>query len=422
MKIPEDSSISKKVTLLCMIIGIFIVILYVSYLSGKSLLSSSKEDNKVFVTTVEESKLVSDIPVYGVLKPEKITSVIALVKGTVTEIHARAGDHLSKGDPIISIANPHIVRKFEEMKLLQLEQETEHQKLLIKLNQDEETLINQLAMATLEYQLVQVEQEAKQELFQKNIISRIAFKKIKLQTAQGKGKESLAKSKLNSFYIIKEKQIETSKLRLKQAEQKVALSELDKNSLVIKANMKGVLNDLNDDIQLGNQIMEGRAVGQITDPKKLYAELEISSAYISDVQIKQSVALNIKGSHMKGTIKRIAPNVLHNKVKVDVVLIGELVNTARANIEVTGTLILKETELSLTSEKPQFIHQKNKYYQLYVKSKNQLAFELKQVKVGSVSGNKMELLDGVKAGDLILISVPKELQGERYISLEQLSV
>jgi len=421
MKIPADKTLSKKVTFIVGITATIIAILYTSYLSGKSLLASTEDNKSVFITKVEESTLVSEIPVYGTLKPIKVTSVIALVKGTVTEIHVRPGDQLNKGDAIISMANPRMVRKYEEMKLSLLEQQTEHQKLLIGLDQEEALLKSQLHMAGLDHQLAQAEEEAQQELFKLNIVSKIKFKKIKLQTAKEKGRLSLAKSKLGAFYTTEENQIATSNFRVEQVKQKLALALFDKNSLIIVANIAGILNDLNEDIQLGSQITEGNAIGQITDPSKLYGELEISSAYIADVALGQGVKINVKGKDMRAVVKRIAPNVVQNKVKVDITLIAPLVNTARPNIDVTGTIVLKETLLSLISDRPQKIRQKNESYQLYVKENNQHKFELKQVKVGDFNDKKMQILHGAKLGDSILITVPEALQGQQVISMEQLN-
>lgn len=410
MKIPQDKSSYRKVSTPLLVIGVLVIIAFTGNYMWSSLVNGTTTKQKLHTATVSLAPLIDDVSAYGLLKPQKVTSLIATVQGTIRQIDARPGALVEKGDIIMQLVNPLLQRKHEEAELAVLEQRAEQEKLKIRLAQKRRTLANGAKMALSRYRLALAELAAKKQLVDKKIVSTLDFEKATLAVEQANLARQLADEELNAFKQTKTIELNLADIHLSKAQKKAHIASQNISNLTIRAEMKGVLIDLDEGVQTGQLVQAGKALGLVADPASLYAEVQVGASDAPRLTQGQSVKLSVKGTPIEGSVIRISPNVRENQVQVDVALTGALPQVARSYIEVSAKIVIDSFEKGLLAKRPSKVKNAHAMYSLYVKTPGVADFELSEVKIGALSNKHMQILQGVSQGDLILLSEPENFR------------
>lgn len=422
MHIPKDHSNLAKLRTK---IGVVIVLLLVATLSAftwQSLIASTKKEQPVFTEVVRSGSLEQKVSAYGSLKPMRITSLISQVDGRIREVKVRPGAYLKKGQAILELVNPRLQRRQEEAELSLLEKQAEIEQLNQQMADELLQAKSEYRLSSLQRELVMAEMAAKQKLLEKSIISALDFKKAELEVEQVALRCQMAEEKLATLERSQLAQLKAAGFALDRVRKQYEMVKQDVSDLVIRAGMDGILNEMQEWIQPGANIDAGQALGNISDPSSLYAEIRISAADAPAVSIGNEVRLNIKGRELFGIVNRIAPNVEENQVKLDVELQGSLPDTARPNIELNAVVITSAYQAGLLARRPEHIRAPHQSYDLYVFMPDKNKFVLTKIQVGEISDKEMQILSGLHQGDNFLLSVPVRFNGQQSISKEDLNV
>lgn len=391
--------------------------LWTSLASSRQVLANGTKD----LSIVRQAPLEQTVRAYGQLKSGNASSVIALVSGRVEQIFVRPGKQVYVGDALVKLVNVELEQELEQAQLSLLEQQAQLLALNAQLEQEYLLIENELALSKGEYSLLSSELLAREELYKNNIVSKLDFERSQNELYQGELAVQLAEKKLLSHQKSSTAQEKTGELRLAQAERHLSIAQKSLEKLTIKANLSGVLTDLDSSLQLGTQINANHLVGQIADTQHLYGEMFVDAASARFIQADQLVKLNIKGQEMLGQVESVSPIVEENQVKVDVALNSKLTTTAKPNIDVFGEIIIQSLDSGLIVERPNFVDRPNTTYQLFVLPKNSEYYLLANVKVGIFSDKIMQISNGMQIGDQLVMSVPEGWQGKKRIKRSNVS-
>ena len=106
---------------------------------------------------------------------------------------------------------------------------------------------------------------------------------------------------------------------------------------------------------------------------------------------------------IKGRVSRIDPAVLNGTVTVDVRLEGELPGGARPDLSVDGTVEIERLADVVFVGRPVF-GQPNSMVSLFRLDMDGREASRVQVKLGRTSVNTIEILEGLKVGDQVILS------------------
>lgn len=417
MEIPADRkrliSGRNKTLFLCFTL---IVLLLSGFLSTKSTQSSVAPSS----ATAKTGILSHQIAAFGVLVPMKVQSLIAMTEGRVLQLQQRPGDILIAGQAILQLVNPRLQRQLEEQELALQAQQAEFLLIEQQLEQDQLQLKHDLQLALAEQQLLQTQLAAKQELFRQQIVSALDFAQSEALLAQAKQKVSLAQEKLKGFEKASFNRLAAAKLNRQRAEKQRDIAQQDVQVLLISADIAGQLIALDETLKPGSQVVAGQALGQVAEPGQLLAELRIGAVDAALVRPGQRVTINIKGKPMQGHVSWVSPNVVDNFLRVDVALSGKLPDTARANIEVKADIDVASHEQTLLSDRASYIQKPQQRQALFVWDVATAQYQRREVLIGMLTQRQMQLLDGVTAGEQILLKVPIELLNATLIKPEDL--
>jgi HlyD family secretion protein len=155
-------------------------------------------------------------------------------------------------------------------------------------------------------------------------------------------------------------------------------------------------------VERGQQVGPGTNLARVSDPTRLKAEIRISETQTKDLVPGQQADIDTRSGHVKGHVSRIDPASRGGTVGVDVTLDGALPPGARPDLGVDGTIELERLTNVLFVESPAF-GQENSTISLFKVLPTREAIRT-PVKVGRRSVQFIEVVDGLREGDRVVLS------------------
>jgi HlyD family secretion protein len=175
--------------------------------------------------------------------------------------------------------------------------------------------------------------------------------------------------------------------------------------LQVRAGITGVLQRLGDDqpLRIGQHVAAGAPLARIANQTKLKAEVKIAETQAKDVQLGQAAAIDTRNGIVAGHVARIDPAVQNGTVTVDVALDGPLPAGARPDLSVDGTITLERLDDVLHVGRPVGV-QANGPARLWKLIDGGAGAIRVPVRVGRTSVDTIEVIEGLGAGDQIIVS------------------
>jgi HlyD family secretion protein len=198
----------------------------------------------------------------------------------------------------------------------------------------------------------------------------------------------------------------TAKLAAQQAkvDQMKALYQLKESqvqALHVRAGIDGVLQLL--PVDVGQHVTPGMNLARVADPKKLRAEVKIAETQAKDVVPGQKASIDTRNGIVNGHVSRVDPSVINGTVTVDVTIDDPLPPGARPDLSVDGTITLENLRDVLYVGRP--VHgQSDSTIGLFKLTADGSEATRVNVKLGRSSVNTIEILDGLKVGDKVILS------------------
>ena len=413
LEIPADKNNFKiKVTLLVAALSVVLV-------TTVFLLSQPKKTlDSMAVIEVREGALTSQVKTYGKLKAKVRNSLIALSSGNVGDILLRPGAKVSKGDVIVKLVNPKLKKEFQNAKLLLLEEQSSFNALKVKLEQQHWQQEALIAIEESRLKIVKADLSAKRKLNESNIISSLELQKALMEFEGQTLKIKLEKNKLLSLSKIHTSSLEAASYKAERVKTQVDMLSQELDNMDVKASMSGILLRMDSGLEIGQRIDEGTVLGMVVDYESLYGELVVSASDSDKIEINQQVNVNIKGKLARSNIVRISPTVLEGQVELDVEFIDDLPSSALPNTDVTGEILVTDSQTTLVANRPDNIATAFSTHQVHIKSDDNQDYQLRSLRIGALSKGKMEILSGANAGDELLFNIPEDMKNLPVISLD----
>jgi HlyD family secretion protein len=179
--------------------------------------------------------------------------------------------------------------------------------------------------------------------------------------------------------------------------------------LNVRAGFDGMLQQLPTPVEVGQKVTAGTPLGKVAQPSKLKAELKIAETQVKDIAYGQPAVIDTRlaggGSNglIEGRVSRIDPSILNGTVTVDVALKGTLPPGARPDLSVDGTIQLAKLDDVVYVGRPVFGQQDATVQLFKLEPDGKYASKVK-VQLGRSSVNTIEIKDGLKVGDQVILS------------------
>jgi RND family efflux transporter MFP subunit len=172
-------------------------------------------------------------------------------------------------------------------------------------------------------------------------------------------------------------------------------------SMQVRAGAAGVVQELA--LEPGQWVQSGQRLARVASPDKLKAVLMVAQGDARDVSIGLSATVDTRNGVVRGHVSRVDPAVQNGTVTVEVALESELPRGARPDLTVDGTIEIERLADVLSIGRPADGASETTARLFRVASDGHTAVRV-PVRLGRASFNAVEVLDGLRAGDRVILS------------------
>lgn len=355
----------------------------------------------------------------GMLVPreDSIELIPAQTDATVVRIRVLPGAQVTPNTILMDLADPQLEQKLLDAKLAEQAAEADYKSQQAQL---QSTLMDKkiaAAQVNADYTQDRLQSQTDQELLKLGVISGVAANKSKSTAEQleAQHKLSLQQLELNENNI--KVQLASAQSKIDQAKGLLGLYEKQSEALHVKSTISGTLAPLAQPVQVGQHVTAGTSVAEVIQRDKLKAALQIAETQARDIQLGQPATIDTHNGVIPGHVTRIDPSVVNGTRTVDVDLDGPLPPGAVPQLSVDGTIDLEHLHDVLYVGRPA-LGNENSTLSLFKEDPDHKGATRVQVKVGRASVQYIQVLDGLKEGDTVILSDMSRYDNVDRIRLE----
>jgi len=404
MDVPRKSAARNK-RIRQIVIGVVVLVavgVTTKVLGGLKPAAPSVERAQVWMDTVKRGPMLRQVRGLGTLVPIDGGLVIpAETDGRVDQRLALPGTIVTPGTVLLVLSNPELEQATIDAEWKVKAAEAELNNLRVKLESDR--LTQQAAAATVETDAhtARLEADRDAELSRFGLTADIQAKKSAATASDLENRNQIEKKRLVIGVEADQAQLAVQQATVEQLRALWQLKKSQIEAMRVKAGVSGVLQQV--PVDVGQRVSAGAILARVVQPEKLKAELKIPETQAKDVAIGQVASVDTRNGIIDGHVSRIDPAAVNGTVTVDVKLEGSLPPGARPDLSVDGTIEIERLTDVLYVGRPTF-GQPNSQISLFRLDADGKGATRAQVKLGRSSVNTIEILDGLRIGDQVILS------------------
>ena len=350
---------------------------------------------------VKRGPMLREVRGLGTLVPEEIRWIPAQTDSRVDQIRIRPGAVVRPETIILELSDPQLQRDALDAEYQLKAAQADYANLKVQVNSE---LMNQKAAAAAvksEYEQAKIQHEVDDKLYQQGIGADVTTKLSKVKEEQLSIRARLEDERTQIAAESSKARLDAQQARVEQQKALYQLRRSQVEALHVRAGINGVLQLV--PVEVGQRVTPGANVARVADPKRLKAEIKIAETQARDVAIGQKATVDTRNGVVNGHISRIDPSVQNGTVTVDVAIDDALPQGARPDLSVDGTIELENLKDVLYVGRP-VRGQPDTTIELFKIVDDGSEAVRVSVRVGRSSVNAIEILQGLKAGDKVILS------------------
>ena len=416
IKRPPKSKLKKKIRTVIMIVVGLAAIGGITYgLTKLKPAAPPLDPSTAVIDTVKRGEMVRDVRGNGTLVPQVTRWVPAPADGRVENILLQAGVEVSPETVIVELSNPQLEQQATDAEFQVKAAEADEENLKVKLESDTMTQKSQIASINAQYSQAKMQLDADESLAKQGLVADLTLKISRVAVQDLANRLKVEQERLAVASKSTKAQLNAASSRLQQLRVMAKLRRDQVDALKVRAGTSGVLQQVS--VQVGQQVTPGLNIARVADPASLKAVLRVAETQIKDVRIGQPVLVDTRNGVIQGTVSRIDPAAREGTFDVDASLQGPLPPSARPDLSVDGTIELERLKDVLKVGRPAF-GQANQTIGMFVLTPDGSEAVRTKVTLGRNSVSTVEILDGLKEGDRVIISDTSALDSYNRIRLK----
>jgi RND family efflux transporter MFP subunit len=408
MDIARPDLLLKRKRRLWIISGVAVVVVAVALLAVSRLKPAAPtvDRSTIWPDTVKRADLT--IQVRGstgslVPREDSIELIPAQTDATVVRILVLPGAKVTPETVVMDMTDPQLEQELLSAQSALKGAQADYKSLQATL---ESTLMDKkIAAAQVNASYTQDQRQAQTDeaLYKLGVVSGLVSSASKNTADQLTAQKKLSQEQLDVNAKAIEVQLASAQTKVEQAKAQLDLYEKQSGALHVRAGISGVLAQLPVPLQVGQHVTAGTSVAKVIQLDKLKAALQIAETQARDIQIGQPASIDTHNGIIPGHVSRIDPSVLNGTVTVDVALDGPLPAGARPDLSVDGTIDLARLTNVLQVGRPALGNENSTLSLFKIDPDGKGAVRV-PVKVGRASVNAIEVIEGLREGDTVILS------------------
>jgi len=361
----------------------------------------SIELNSIRTAQVKQGDFKVNVAGYGRLKAKYQRLLTSQTQAIVESISLYPGAKVSKDSVIMTLSAPQLEQAVINAKLELARQNAEFNQQVIAHKSQLLEHDAQIALLKSELENAQLKAQAEQKLIDKGIVSALDFKRSQLTVRQLEQRVAIEKTRQEHLKAMQIERMKISQDLITQYQHNFTMIKKRYDRLTVRAGLDGILQTM--PVEIGQSLSPGTQLAMVGSDKQLVAQLRVQQNQADQIVIGMPASVQTSGKSITATVVRIDPVVTDGRVMIELDLTGKLPSNARPDLTVEGKIHVKEIHNALYVEQPNNVYD-FKEETLYQLSPDGLSAQLTLIKFGTLSGNQIEVIGGIKNGEKIIVS------------------
>lgn len=401
-----DKKIQKKKWTTKRIIGysaavlvILLVVYQLLFADNRSTLNVEKD--RITIANVTYGTFQEFIPVTGEIEPGQTFYLDAIQGGIIRHIVRESGAMVDKGDTILEMANSDLQLEVMQRETQLYEQINNSRQTRLLL--DENNLSQQGQLAEIDYQLGLLRPQYKRykDLYAKNLVSDREFEKVKEEYDYNIKRRKLTYASYRNDSISRAIQLHQLKLSEDRMQRSLEAVGHILDNLIIKAPIKGQLSS--PQLEVGQSVNPGQRLGQVDVMDNYKVRVGVDELYLPRINKGQKGTFEFDNKQYELVIDKIYPTISNGQFEVDMRFAGEVPVGAKRGQTVRIRLELGNSKKAMLLPVGGFYSDTGGNW-VYVLNADGKTASKKDIKLGMKNPDYYEVLDGLQAGDRVIIS------------------
>jgi len=364
------------------------------------------DGSAVWPDTVKRGPLVRQVRgSTGSLVPreDSIELIPAQTDATVVRIRVLPGAKVTPDTILMDLTDPQLQQELLTAQLALKGAEADYKSLQATLDSSLMDKKTAAAAVNSDYTQDQLQAQTDKALYDLGVISGLAYSKSKNTADQLTAQHDLSQQQLTVNQKAILVQMQSAQTKIDQAKALVDLYQKQSAALQVRAGISGSVAALPTPLQVGQHVTAGTSLAEVIQLDKLKAALQIAETQARDIQIGQPASIDTHNGVIPGRVTRIDPSVVNGTRTVDVGLDGPLPAGAVPNLSVEGTIDLERMADVLYVGRPALGNENSTLSLFKIDPDGKGAVRV-PVKVGRASVSYIQVLEGLKEGDMVILS------------------
>ena len=374
---------------------------FVWWIMGLDVSTPIVEQDRVWVGDVEQGEMMREARGIGTLVPEDFRWIATETNGRVDRIIVRPGAWVEPDTVIMELSNPTLEQQALDAKLELKSAEAGYTSYNVQLQEEILRLKSDLAMLEAQQKEAALDAEIDAELNQEGLVSDLQLKRSLLRHEQLTTRLDIDRQRLQFKINNLDTQLSSRKAQVDQARARFDLLQNQYEGLTVLAGVAGVLQKQT--VEEGMQVTIGQNLSQVADPRNLKAVVRIAEINAKDLSIGLPAVIDTRNGKVRGRISRVDPNVENGTVAVDIRFTDPLPDGARPDLTVEGVVEFERLANIVKVKRPASSRPESKMTIFRLDADSNLAIRV-PVKYGKASVNQIEVSEGLRPGDKVVLS------------------
>ena len=376
------------------------------FTAGRSVSAS-----RLQIATVERGPFVRDIAAEGSVVAAVSPTLYASAPGAVA-LKVHAGDAVTKGEVVAVIDSPELTNKLAQEQANADAMNVDYKRARIDSRKQRLELQKNLDNAVIDAKSAQTDLERNQKAFAQGAVPQ-------MQVAHAQ--DALDKSRIALKHAREDMGLDNDSLTFNVQSKKLAYQ---RQTLLVE-DLQRQVDDLNVRSPVNGQVGQlfvapsatvarDAKLLSVVDLSALEVEVKVPESFARDLAIGMAAQISGNGNQWQGTVGAISPEVVNGEVAARVRFVGAKPEHLRQNQRLSVRILLDKRDNALTIARGSFVDESGGRYAYVVR--DGIAVKT-PVTLGASSIDKVEVLQGLKAGDKIVISGTDNFNGAARIAI-----
>jgi HlyD family secretion protein len=361
----------------------------------------------VWRDAVKRGPMTREVRGLGTLVPIDTMLIPATTEGRVQRILIYPGTPVKASSVVMILTSQELETDLLNSEYALKAAEADYANLKVTLEKLNLDMQSTVAQVDADFNTAKLQGDRDAALAKEGLFSEVDAKISAVKAVQLGSRLQLEQKRISINSAADEAQLAAAKVRVDQLRGQFNLKKSQVDQLNVRAGFDGVLQQLPTPVEVGQKVAAGTPLGKVAQASKLKAELKIAETQVKDVVIGQHAVIDTRNGLIEGRVSRIDPSILNGTVTVDVALImgkdAPPPGVLRPDLSVDGTIELERLNDVVFVGRPVFGQQDSTVQLFKLEGDGKYANKVKVV-LGKSSVNTIEIKDGLKVGDQVILS------------------